>query len=267
MHPRFSQLVVASATTAVLLGLLAAPAKEATARSGAVVNFGLVFNGSHAPATFPSPNGLMHQGPFTTADSRCPSGYAQDTAIHASTESAVRLFTCDSGDTFVARVAPLPAEHGGSGTWKIISGTGNLVALRGMGTWTSTLVSGDPADPSTVTFRSEWQGIAADDATAPTVAVTHIAARRRSARRGSLNVRLRVSDETTPVRYALTVRDAGPAKRVILRRAGSVSSGTIAISQTVRISRSTRRLILAVRSTDAVGNQRLTTRRIALRRR
>src|SRR5947208_2140298 len=86
--------------------------------------FRLGFDGKHTPA-------LLHEGPFTTSASFCLSGYAADTAIEAETETAVRAFRCSgSTDQFTARVKPVPAEHGGGGSWQIVSGSGALANLR-----------------------------------------------------------------------------------------------------------------------------------------
>jgi len=53
-------------------------------------------------------------------------------------------------------VGRLSAEHGGTGTWQIVSGTGSLADLRGKGNFTSVRTGGDPNDPETITFRSTW---------------------------------------------------------------------------------------------------------------
>ncbi len=63
----------------------------------------------------------------------CPSGSAADVSVEATTDTALRRFTCAGGGDFSARIAPLPAEHGGTGTWQIVDGTGPLAGLRGKG--------------------------------------------------------------------------------------------------------------------------------------
>ena len=60
------------------------------------------------------------------------------------------------------------SEHGGSGSWRIVKGTGRYATLRGLGTYTGTLVSGDP-DFASVVFRTNWQGIVDFDADPPTI--------------------------------------------------------------------------------------------------
>lgn len=261
-----SLAVISAAMTAAALTAVVAVAGRASATAGAVT-FGLSFSGSHAKATFPSPNGLQHQGPFTSTDPRCPSGYAADTAIDARTATATRRFTCSNGDGFVARVEPLPAEHGGNGTWNIVAGTGALADLRGRGTWTSTLVSGSDDDPVTVTFTSNWQGKAADDAVGPAISVSRATAHRRTPVRATVKVALSLRDDTPPVRYDITLSDARPPGRVLFHQTAPTSGEPIRFSRAIRVRHTTRTLILAVSGIDDVGNRHATTRRLKLRSR
>jgi hypothetical protein len=84
----------------------------------APLSFRLVFDGRHNAA-------LLHEGTFTSSASFCPSGSAADVSVEATTDTALRRFTClGGGGDFSARIAPLPAEHGGTGTWQIVDGTG-----------------------------------------------------------------------------------------------------------------------------------------------
>jgi hypothetical protein len=100
------------------------------ALSGATpTSFQLTFEGRHIVASFPTPTGLAHVGTFTTNYSPCPSGTGAD--IAQSDQVATRLFVCDgSGATFTATVVPHLSEHGGVGSWQIISGTGPLASPR-----------------------------------------------------------------------------------------------------------------------------------------
>ena len=109
------------------VALLSARGAAATAPPA----FHLVFDGAHNAQ-------LLHEGTFTTSYPLCPSGQAVDTGVDATTDTAVRQFTCAGGGEFTAKVRPLPAEHGGSGSWQIVAGSGPLANLRGKGTFTST---------------------------------------------------------------------------------------------------------------------------------
>src|SRR5690349_11701378 len=137
----------------------------------APASFQLVFDGKHQA-------NLLHEGTFTTSSSSCPTGTAEDVSIDENTLTATRQFTCAAGGSFTATVGPLPAEHGGAGTWRIVSGTGSLADLRGKGNFTSVRTGGDPNDPETITFRSTWTGVADLDATPPVGKVTRWQARK-----------------------------------------------------------------------------------------
>jgi len=101
----------------------------ARAASGTPLSFQLVFDGIHVAATIPSPSGLQHQGPFTSNAPFCSEGSAVDVLFQG--EGGQRRFTCASGGDFVAQISSFPAEHGGSGSWSIIGGSGPLADLRG----------------------------------------------------------------------------------------------------------------------------------------
>src|SRR5689334_6940845 len=153
MRLGFTLLVVAAA-------LLSAGGADGTAPA----TFHLVFDGRHNAA-------FLHEGTFVSGASWCAAGSAADESMTPSTDTAVRRFTCAGGGDFTATVQPLPAEHGGSGTWQIVAGTGPLAELRGKGTFTSVRLTGSSNDPATITFRSTWDGVADFDATPPALGI------------------------------------------------------------------------------------------------
>jgi len=252
----------ALAHAAVLAVVVAALAGTARGRDDAA--FTLAFDGHHAPATFASPNGLEHEGTFTTNDPRCASGTAADVAIAAATATARRRFTCSSGETFDALVGPLPFEHGGKGTWKIVGGTGSLAALRGLGRWTSVRTGGSDDDPMTITFTSDWTGVAADDVTPPTVAFAGAVAHRLSATRAQLALTLRVTDRTEPLTFAVTAEDPAQPATLLLRMTGTTTSTSVSASKRIHVVARTRSLRVTATVTDAVGNTRTTSARVRL---
>ena len=147
--------VLATAFALLPLGASAAPA-----------SFQLVFDGHHVAAQCPpacNAEGLVHVGTFTTNDARCLSGHGEDVAqsYEGREVVATRLFACDgSSATFTATVYPFIAEHGiGTGEWQIVSGTGPLADLRGKGSFSSVITSGDLDNSATMTFRSTWTGV------------------------------------------------------------------------------------------------------------
>jgi hypothetical protein len=235
------------------LAAIVAAAILATDGAGAAapVSFQLVFDGKHNAA-------LLHEGTFTTSSSSCSSGTAADVAIDEATLTATREFTCSSGASFTAKVGPLPAEHGGSGTWQIVSGTGQLADLRGEGTFTSVLLTGNPNDPETITFRSTWAGVSDLDATAPAVRVTHWSVKKLARPKRAYKVRLALSltdNGGGPVSYVLELADPKKPSNPFVVRLEKTSSGSVTRTFRIRVGKHTRRIRLKVDATDAVGNE------------
>jgi hypothetical protein len=227
-------------------------------------SFQLVFEGRHATAAFPTPSGYQHEGPFTTSSPLCPSGTARDVAFQGP-DTGVRVFTCaGSGAQFSAEVTPLRTEHGGVGTWKIIGGTGMLLAFRGFGTFQSARVGGDDSDPSTITFRTVWQGVAAVDATPPEITLVRASLKKlKPLGTYRLDLSLSITDaggETVP--YTLTVTDA--EKQIAMKR-GVASSAPFALALRVKPAKKSRALRLNVAASDAVGNRASLIRSIRVR--
>jgi len=238
---------------------LATTGAAADGASRASVSFRLVFDGMHTAA-------LMHEGPFTTSAAFCAAGHAADLRIEADTETAVRRFSCSgSSDEFTARVKPVPAEHGGNGSWQIVDGAGALTNLRGKGTWTSVRLSGTDGDPRTITYRSTWQGVVDFDASAPAISVSKSSAKKLRRPKGAFQLSFALAfDEAAGnvVSYELTVIDPRTALRVT--RFGDTSTGRATAALRVRPTKRTRILRVVVEATDPFGNtaQLATTRRI-----
>jgi hypothetical protein len=247
-----------------ILGVaIAAVALLSTGGAGvaAPASFQLVFDGKHQA-------NLLHEGTFTTSSSSCPTGTAEDVSIDETTLTAVRQFTCDAGGGFTAKVGPLPAEHGGSGSWQIVNGSGPLADLRGKGTFTSVRLTGDPNDPSTITFRSTWTGVADLDATPPTVRVTHWHVKKLARPKRAYKVRLGLSMTDTgsgAVSYALQLVDPRKPSNPIVFKLGQTSSGSVTRSFRIRVGKHTRRLQVKVDASDAVGNQSAFAKTLRLR--
>jgi hypothetical protein len=244
------RLILAGAL-AVALGL----ACGATAFA-APIGFQLVFDGHHIVAGFPTPTGLAHVGTFTTNYSSCSAGSAAD--IAQTDQVATRLFSCDGGGaTFTATVVPHLAEHGGTGSWQIISGTGPLADLRGKGSFSSVLVSGDPNNFITIAFRSTWAGIVDLDATPPTLSLARDTATKLKRRivTYKVGVGLTLGDNGGgAVTYALTLLDPATLN-VFARRNGTTSASSIAWTFIAAVGTRARSLRLQVDVSDAVGNQ------------
>ena len=235
---------------ALRLAVIAAAALCVAGGAGAAPPaFHLVFDGSHDAA-------LLHQGTFTTSSARCPSGTAADVSIEDATLTATRRFACSGGGEFTALVRPLDAEHGGSGSWQIVSGSGALADLRGKGTFSSTPLTGDPGNPASVTFRSTWDGVADLDAAGPTVAVTSSSVTKtRMKATYSVRLVLSLADASGgPVTYTLEVAaPSKPASPLVFKQA-TTSLATVTSSFRVKLPATTRRLRVKIGATDPLGN-------------
>jgi hypothetical protein len=258
-----ARIIAAMRSLAGILLIASAALASIAAASGArtaASSFQLVFDGRHNAD-------LLHEGTFTTSASFCPSGRAVDVTVDSGTDSATRRFTCGSGD-FTARVTPLPAEHGGGGSWQIVAGTGPLADLRGRGTWTSVRLGGSSADPATITFRSTWHGIADFDVSPPTVAVAKAAARKLRRPKGSYSLRLvlaLVDPEGNPVAYRLRVIDPHRPVDPLVSKAGETSAAAVTFVVRVHPTARTRALQVRLDASDPVGNASAAARTLRLR--
>jgi hypothetical protein len=223
-------------------------------------SFQLVFDGRHNAQ-------LQHVGTFTTTASWCSSGSVAEISVDSTTDTATRRFTCAGGSDFTAIVRPLPAEHGGSGTWQIVDGTGSLANLRGKGTFASTLVSGHPDDPATIVFRSTWSGVADFDADPPTVAFKAAAVRKLKRPVGAYTVRLALSladGGGGSVSYVLQIVDPKKPTRAFIYKLGQTAGGVTSAFR-IKVPTTMRAVQLKVDATDPVGNTTAFSRTIRLR--
>ena len=231
--------------------LLAAIGLSLAGRGSAPAQMHLVFDGRHNAS-------FLHQGTFVNSASWCPSGTAVDESVDASTDTAVRRFSCLGGGEFTAKIQPLPAEHGGSGSWQIVGGTGALADLRGKGTFTSVRLSGSSDDPASITFRSTWDGVAGFDATPPAVAVASASARviNRAQRVYRLRLSLSVTDaESDAIAYVLQVADPRKPSATLVYKVGKTAPGTVTATFRIKAPKGAKVLRITLDATDAVGNQ------------
>jgi len=255
-----------------ITAMVAAFALTPPGASATPTSFQLVFVGHSVVASYPSPSGVAHVGPFTTNSPLCPSGSGEDIA-ETDGGVATRLFTCDgSGATFTATINPHIGEFEGAGSWQIISGTGPLATLRGRGSFSSVLTSGNlsdiPGNLLALAFVSTWTGTVDLDDTPPTVALTTATGTRlkRPAGTYKLHLGLTLGDNGGgPVSYTLVLLD--PANQsVLVRKSGSTSASSITGTFVLKPSPHTRTLRLDVDAGDQVGNQTTLKQTIALKR-
>jgi hypothetical protein len=221
--------------------------------------FGLVLDGRHNAS-------LLHEGSFTSSFAQCASGSAADLSVDSSTDTALRRFNCADGGTFTATISPLPAEHGGNGVWQIVAGSGALANLRGEGTFSSSRLTGRSDDPSTITFRSTWQGVADFDIVAPAIDVVSVTVRKLKRPRGAYRLRATVTfpgDST--VSYVLQVVDPRKPLNALAYKIGRTTNGSLTSTATIKPAKSTRLLRIKVDATDPVGNEAGSAKTVRLR--
>jgi hypothetical protein len=230
--------------------------------SGAPTAFRLDFTGRHV-VDAALPGGIRHEGRFTASAPFCPSGTAVDVRdIEVEPLTVLRTHTCDDGSgSFTAFMPTLADEHGGSGSWKIVDGTGRYATLRGFGTYTGHIVSGDPNNFESIVYTTSWQGVVDFDAVAPTVAAHATSKKLRKPPR-SYSVRTAIDAHEGPVTYSVDIR-AG--RSFLAFKRGTSSSGRIAVTKRLRAPRGARALTVIVTVADAVGNETVSTLPVRLR--
>ena len=229
--------------------------------------FLLTFDGAHFPDAS-APGGLRHDGRFTASAPFCSTGHAHD--VHHVVEgeflSVHRTYMCDDGSgSFTAWMPIVRNEHGGgTGAWKIVEGTGQYATLRGLGTYTSTLITGDPLLFETITYRTSWQGIVAFDTDPPAIETLTATARALRSRLRAYTVRvgLTIRDANPPVSYTVDVR---VGRTQLDLKQGSTASGQATVALRVRAPRGARSARVVLIARDPVGNETTATRTARLR--
>lgn len=242
------------------IGVSAAAALATTATPSSVA---LIFDGAHTPGV--GPTNLRHEGSFTASSPLCPSGHGADSEF-VYPMATLREYTCKDGSgSFTALVDPIIAEHGGPGVWKIIGGTGRYRKLRGRGTFESELVNGSLADEANVTFRSTWVGVADFDDVAPTIRATRASATKLRRPKGVYLLRIAFSTRDDLVGNAveyLLLPTSGSLRLPFSE--GRTTSGDVSVALKIRPTGRLRQLLLEIRVTDPVGNQRRVVRSVKL---
>jgi hypothetical protein len=235
-HLRKPALLVA---LIAIVGLGAASAMAARAASSAPKPFELVFTGEYAP------NGDVEPwlvGAFTSKAPFCVSGSVTAAIAHH--------FECADGSGSLT-LELMYSE------WSILEGTGQYAALRGRGTFRSETLSGDPWDFSGP-FRSTFQGIAAADVVAPTIAFASARASKVEGKKGIytllLGVAFRDDVEDNPVTYNVIVKRAKGAGVWLAQKSGEANGG-IPLTLPVRLwNARVKALLIQATAMDPVGN-------------
>ena len=252
-------VVVAAAGVAAVVGFFAVRATAAPAP------FLLAFDGAHfADSTFA--DGIRHEGRFTASPPFCSAGRAYDVrhVIPGAFLDVDRIHVCDDGTgSFTAFMPTVRGEHDGTGTWKIVAGTGQYAALRGFGTYNGTRISGNPDVFETIVYRTEWQGVVGFDAEPPTIDGFSATARKVRQRPVTYELRIGLSarDASMPVSYTLDIRSG---RATLAFKQGSIPSGEAAAVVRIRPSRAVNVRVLLI-ARDALGNEASAARTVRLR--
>jgi hypothetical protein len=230
---------------------------------GAPATFSLVFEGAHVFDTS-LPAGIRHEGRFTASAPFCSAGKAVDTRdIEIEPLTVLRTHTCDDGSgSFTAFMPALLGEHGGNGSWKIVDGTGGYATLRGIGTYSGHITSGDPGRFETIVYTTTWQGVVDFDAVAPTVDAIATSKKLRKPAR-TYSVRTVLDAHEGPVTYSVDIR-AG--KSFLAFKQGTTTSGKTTTTLRIRAPRGARSVQVIVTVSDRVGNENTSTRTVKLKK-
>ena len=259
--------------TRVLLAVIAALAAGAVALvplafGGATETtpFSLSFEGAH-PLDGTLPAGIRHDGRFTASRPFCSAGRAYDVR-HVDTGGQLdleRLHTCDDGSgTFTVLMPNVRGEHGGTGSWKIVAGSGRFATLRGLGTYEGALVSGDRDLYETITFTTNWSGAVGFDADPPAIETFTATTRKLRRPAGSyvLRVVLAANEKTAPVTFTVDLY-AGRTPLALKRAISASGKATVALR--IRAPRGARSVRVALTARDALGNETTVSRSVSLR--
>ena len=235
------------------------------AASAAPPTFSLTFDGAHvADASLPA--GIRHDGRFTASAPFCSAGRAYDVRqVDDGASLAVwRLHMCDDGSgSFTAYMpADVRGEHGGTGAWQIVEGTGRYTTLRGRGTYTGTLLSGDPVNFSTIVYRTQWHGLVDFDADPPAIqSFTATAKKLPLARRTySLRIAVTAQDPSAPILFLVDVKAGRSPLTTKISKAAEKALMVLRVSPPS----SARSVRIALATTDALGNTSTSTRSVKL---
>jgi hypothetical protein len=242
-----------------IVGLGAASAM-ATLAASAVKPFELVVNGVYEPD---DDGAWQAKGSFTSQAPFCESGSAEDVGFGA-------RFTCADGGGSITLYTGSPlfrhaleardaleGDGDSSSDWRIVAGSRQYSDLRGKGPYSKGVWAGDK--DTRVTFRRTFQGVAAADVVAPTIALASAQASKVAGKKGVYTIAaaldLRDNVEDNPVSYTVSVRRENGAGPWLASKVGE-ATGSISFEFRVRRPNGRVRAVL-IRTTavDPVGNE------------
>ena len=224
------------------------------------------------------------EGTFAARAPFCRSGTSIALPTRVGAAEARHRLTCDDGSGSLVVSASIglgehevdrhPIIHG---SFRILEGTGSYASLRGKGSQSSEILTeyldpdwyldpdcvsdvvGDFLCPAIVIWRSTLEGVAAEDAVAPTIAISSVDVTKlpRPAGAYSLALAIALGDEVegNPVSYQLRVTPTTSA-RELAGNVGTAQAGTVSMTMPVRYYRPrVRAVLLRLTASDEVGNE------------
>ena len=234
---------------------------------------------------------LDAEGTFASRAPFCPSGTFFPLAWRVGAPEPKYRFTCDDGSgSLVVSTSVGPGDHYPGqppvveGSFRILEGTGSYAGLRGKGSQRSAILS-ERVDPDCIPFepdvfgdescripiwRSTLQGVAGEDAVAPTVAFSNVEITKLGRPAGAyslvLTIALRDNSEGSPVSYLLRVTPTTSA-RELARSFGTAQEGSTSMTMRFRYYKPPKRAVLLRLSVaDEVGNESSVTQVVRLPR-
>jgi hypothetical protein len=232
--------------------------------------------------------GTWGEGTFAALAPFCRSGSFVELRDRGIGASSTYRFTCNDGSgSLVISTSISPADHYPGqppvvlGSWKVLEGTGGYAGLRGTGSQRS-VIQGEKLDPDCVppdgldewclipVWRSTLEGVAAEDAVAPSVDFSSVRVTKlaRPAGAYSLDVGIALRDdvEGNPLSYLLRVTPTTSA-RELARSFGTTRDGTASMTMRVRYYKPPKRaVLLRLSASDEVGNESSVNRVLRLPR-
>jgi hypothetical protein len=217
------------------------------------------------------------EGAFTAQAPFCRSGTAVELGRRVGAREAKHRLTCDdgSGSLVIWTLVGLDDNdvYGDAiqGPFRILDGTGSYVGLRGKGLQRSEILS-EVLDPGCVlsdevggefcpwrqVWRSTLEGVADEDAIAPTIGFSSTEAAKLPRPAGSyaleIAIALRDDVEENPVSYTLQVTPTS-SLRELASNFGTANAGTVSMTMRTPQLFGRRSILLRLTASDEVGNE------------
>jgi len=228
--------------------------------------FHLIFEGAH-DQSYGQANPLRRGG-FSAVAPVCAAGAGVDERyVHP--DGVVREHTCaDGSGSFTAILSPAVAELGGAGEWRIVGGTGRYADLRGQGAFAGEFVSGSPSREETVSFRTTWTGLVGFDASAPVLGQLRLSVARRAGDGPYvLRVSFRASDDSPDSRIRYVVLPSSGSRALPFAQGRARSGRTSLALRFGAVYRTDLPIVVEIRVSDALGNERRVVRSVRFKHR